>query len=142
MGIRYRWAPHPALPFSVGCKLILRAGAERDNRDTLLFAEFPSAQYLNRIWGIIAPHLDLTTDEIFSEVARVAASLPPAVCTDLISSAGDWIDVAGSVDDHTTGRSWVAGWTASHVEMHLMPCPARIQGSLQQKLYTTLVLTC
>ena len=47
------WAPdtdgHPTLPFSVGCKLILRAGAERDNRDTLLFAEFPSAQYLNRI---------------------------------------------------------------------------------------------
>ena len=45
------WAPdtdgHPTLPFSVGCKLILRAGAERDNRDTLLFAEFPSAQYLN-----------------------------------------------------------------------------------------------
>ena len=38
------WAPdtdgHPTLPFSVGCKLILRAGAERDNRDALLFAEF------------------------------------------------------------------------------------------------------
>ena len=98
------WAPdtdgHPTLPFSVGCKLILRAGAERDNRDALLFAEFPSAQYLNRIWGIIAPHLDLTTDEIFSEVARVAATLPPAVSNDLISSAGDWSDVAGSVDDH------------------------------------------
>ena len=100
------WAPdtdgHPTLPFSVGCKLILRAGAERDNRDALLFAEFPSAQYLNRIWGIIAPHLDLTTDEIFSEVARVAATLPPAVSNDLISSAGDWSDVAGSVDD----REW------------------------------------
>ena len=96
------WAPdtdgHPSLPFSVGCKLILRAGAERDNRDALLFAEFPSAQYLNRIWGIIAPHLDLTADEIFSEVARVAATLPPAVSNDLISSAGDWSDVAGSVD--------------------------------------------
>ena len=39
--------------------------------------------------GIIAPHLDLTADEIFSEVARVAATLPPAVSTDLISSAGD-----------------------------------------------------
>ena len=52
------WAPdtdgHPTLPFSVGCKLILRAGAERDNRDTALFAEFPSAQYLNRIWDTIA----------------------------------------------------------------------------------------
>ena len=98
------WAPdtdgHPTLPFSVGCKLILRAGAERDNRDTLLFAEFPSAQYLNRIWSIIAPHLDLTADELFSEVARVAATLPPAVGSDLISSAGDWSDVAGSVDDH------------------------------------------
>ena len=98
------WAPdtdgHPTLPFSVGCKLILRAGAERDNRDTLLFAEFPSAQYLNRIWGIIAPHLDLTADEIFSEVARVAGTLPPAVGSDLISSAGDWVDVGGSIDDH------------------------------------------
>jgi hypothetical protein len=84
----------------VGCKLILRAGAERDNRDTLLFAEFPSAQYLTRIWSIIAPNLDLTADEIFSEVARVAATLPPTVGSDLISSAGDWTDVAGSVDDH------------------------------------------
>ena len=100
------WAPdtdgHPTLPFSVGCKLILRAGAERDNRDTLLFAEFPSAQYLNRIWGIIAPHLDLTADEIFSEVARVAGELPPAEGSDLISSAGDWVDVGGSIDD----RDW------------------------------------
>ena len=77
-----------------------RTHTERDNRDTLLFAEFPTAQYLNRIWGTIAPHLDLTADEIFSEVARVAASLPPATSTDLISTTGDWSDVAGSVDDH------------------------------------------
>ena len=42
---------HPTLPYSIAARLILRVGAERDERDAGLFESFATDRPLARIWA-------------------------------------------------------------------------------------------
>ena len=94
------WLPDiegfPALPFSVGCKLMLRGYAERDNRDVSLFGEFPTEQLFRRVWQQIIPNLLLSSDDIFEAVGLAADAAEDK--NDLIAQAGDWEEVEGDVE--------------------------------------------
>eukprot|EP00966_Prymnesium_polylepis_P231607 5358450-Prymnesium_polylepis.1 len=95
---------HPALPFSVACRLILQVLAERDEREQGLFAQFPSAQLFNRLWSAIVGYLNIESETIFQEVIVAAAKAPDQNV--FVSVAGDWVDVEGDPAGTGLGR-WV-----------------------------------
>ena len=86
---------HPTLPYSIAARLILRVGAERDNRDAGLFESFATDQPLARIWATVAPHFNFTAEDPFSEVSRVVSTLDNKDA--LIFVAGDWQEVEGDL---------------------------------------------
>ena len=96
---------HPALPFSIGNRLILQTMAERDHRDVSLFAEFPTEQLLARLWSNIVGHLNVKADNIFTEVIEAAAKAEDQEA--FVSVAGDWMEVEGDADGDGLAR-WVS----------------------------------
>ena len=44
-----------ALPFSIAARLILVLMIEEEHPEVALFAEFPTAQLLSRLWGAVVP---------------------------------------------------------------------------------------
>ena len=104
---------HPTLPFSVGARLILQVGAETTNRDPALFAEFPTAQVLDRIWKAVVPTFQFEADNPFQEVSRVAGSLTNK--NPFIFVPGDWEEVEGDLGEWDGLHRWVESITRGDV---------------------------
>ena len=100
---------HPTLPFSIGARLILQVGAEVHNRDVPQFGEFPTAHVLDRIWKAVIPAFKMEADNPFSEVVRVAASLPNK--NPFIFISGDWEEVGGDLGEWEGLNRWVEAIT-------------------------------
>ena len=94
-----------SLPYSVGARLIMQAYAERDNRDTPLFDEFPTSKLLARLWSSIIPFLDLGADNIFKAVAEAASQV--ASKDVFVGVAGDWFGCEGDIEGEGHAR-WIA----------------------------------
>ena len=107
---RMGWATdiggHPStLPFSVGARLMLQAGAETNDATTLLFAEFPTAQLLDRSWNNIVESFDMSAVNPFKEAQRAAKAAEDA--TPFAFVAGDWEKVEGDLGEWQDRARWV-----------------------------------
>ena len=116
----FGWVPeqdgHPTPPFSIAARLVLTIYAERDNHGAALFGEFPTgptAQLFARLWGAVVAHLDLTADNIFSAVQLAAMGLESKDAL-LYGAAGDWQNVAGTIDGDELCR-WMPDITRGDV---------------------------
>ena len=110
------WVPdqdgHPTLPWSIAARLILTIYAERDDRGAALFDAFPTAQLFTRLWGAVVAHLDLAADNIFQTVQLAAMKLENKDA--LYGAAGDWQNVAGTIDGDELCR-WMPDITRGDV---------------------------
>ena len=115
---------HPTLPFSVAARLILPTGAVQTRRDVLLFEEFPTGQFFNRLWEHIVPQLNFQADNILSEVVRAAQAAPDQ--TPFISVNGDWEAVEGDIAgewEGLAGQSAIAAAPPSRPPPQQAPPP-------------------
>ena len=106
------WVPSlegfPTLPFSIAGRLLLPYGAERDGRETALFAEFPTDQYLARAWAAVAPKVNMGADSLFAEVDRVFKDLEDQ--SPFIFIAGDWEAAEGELNHDEVEWEGHARW--------------------------------
>ena len=109
----------PTLPFSVAMRLMLQCGAEQEatGKAAMLFAEFPTAQLLDRFWAALAPLLNLSTVNIFGEVVRAADAAVDK--TPFIMIRGDWEPVESWDADWGYLARWVGAVTRGDVFAHV-----------------------
>jgi hypothetical protein len=109
----------PTLPFSVAMRLMLQCGAEQEanGKAALLFAEFPTAQLLDRFWAALVPLLNLSTVNIFGEVVRAADAAVDK--TPFIMIPGDWEPVGSALGDWGYLARWVGAVTRGDVFSHV-----------------------
>jgi len=94
-----------ALPFSIAARLILVLMIEEEHPEVALFAEFPTAQLLSRLWGAVVPLVNVEADDIFSEVARAGWATTDK--TPFTSVDGDWEAVEGQLGEWEGNARWV-----------------------------------
>ena len=111
MGSRTRWTPDTSIQHRLAAHR-LTIYAERDNRGAALFGEFPTAQLFARLWGTVVAHLNLSADNIFSAVQLAAMGLENKDA--LFGAAGDWQNVAGTIDGDELCR-WMPDITRGDV---------------------------
>jgi hypothetical protein len=94
-----------ALPFSIAARLILVLMVEVEHPEVALFAEFPTAQLLSRLWGAVVPLINIEADDIFTEVARAGWATTDK--TPFTSVNGDWEAVEGQLGEWEGNARWV-----------------------------------
>jgi hypothetical protein len=75
---------------------------EVEHPEVALFAEFPTAQLLSRLWSAVVPLINIEVDNIFSEVAR--AGWATTGKTPFTSVDGDWYAVEARGAARQVGR--------------------------------------